>query len=143
MSQTKIPVSKFMMKNFKSISSTCTIEDAAKIFYDENITSLMVLENNAFIGIITEQDLTASTLVFGHKKDTLVKNIMTTSLVFVESTISIMDAANIMIEKQIHKLPVMENDQIVGLISATDLMILFSMIKEEDLVKIIGAQAGI
>ncbi|HJJ23544.1 MAG TPA: CBS domain-containing protein [Nitrosopumilus sp.] len=137
------PVSKFMMKNFKSISSTSTIEDAAKIFYDENISSLMVLEDESFRGIITEKDLMASTLVFGHKKDTQVKNIMTASLVHVESNVSIMDAANIMIEKQIHKLPVMENGKIVGLISAIDLMILFSMIKEEDLLKIIGAQTGI
>lgn len=143
MDQTKIPVSKFMMKNFKSISSKSTVEDAAKKLYDENITSLMVLEDGDFIGIITERDLATSTLVFGHHKNTLVKNIMTSSLVSVESAVSIMDAANIMIEKQIHKLPVMENDKITGLISASDLMILFSMIKEEDLVKIIGAQAGI
>ena len=143
MSQTNLPVSKFMMKNFKSISSTSSIKDAAKIFYEKNISSLMVLENNVFIGIITEKDLISSTLVFNHKVDTPVKKIMTESLVHVNSSVSIIDAANIMIEKQIHKLPVMENGKIVGLISATDLMILFSMIKEDDLKKIIGAQTGI
>ena len=47
-----------------------------------------------------------------------------------------------MVEKQIHKLLVKENDKLVGLISATDLMILFSMIDEDDLEKIIGAQIG-
>jgi CBS domain-containing protein len=132
-----------MMRNFKSISSTSSIKDAAKIFYEKNISSLMVLENNVFIGIITEKDLVSSTLVFNHKVDIPVKKIMTESLVHVNSSVSIIDAANIMIEKQIHKLPVMENGKIVGLISATDLMILFSMIKEDDLKKIIGAQTGI
>ena len=143
MSQTKLPVSKFMIKNFKSISPTSTIEDAAKILYDDNITSLLVLDNGAFVGILTEQDLMSSTLVFGHKKNTMVKDIMSASLLSVESTSSIIDAANIMVEKKIHKLPVMENNQIVGLISATDLMVLFSVIKEEDLVKIIRVQADL
>ena len=143
MSQTKLPVSKFMIKNFKSISPNSTIEDAAKILYDDNITSLLVLDNGAFVGILTEQDLMSSTLVFGHKKNTMVKDIMSASLLSVESTSSIIDAANIMVEKKIHKLPVMENNQIVGLISATDLMVLFSVIKEEDLVKIIRVQADL
>ncbi len=119
-----------------------SIKDAAKIFYEKNISSLMILENGIFIGIITEKDLISSTLVFKHTEDTIVKNIMTESLVCVNSNVSIIDAANIMIEKQIHKLPVMENNKIIGLISATDLMVLFSMIKEDDLKKIIGAQTG-
>ena len=143
MSQTKLPVSKFMIKNFKSISLNSTIEDAAKILYDDNITSLLVLDDGAFVGIITEQDLMSSTLVFGHKKNTMVKDVMSASLVSVEPTSSIIDAANIMVEKKIHKLPVMENNKIVGLISATDLMVLFSVIKEEDLVKIIRVQADL
>jgi len=120
-----------------------TIKDAAKIFYEENISSLMVLENNLVIGIITEKDLISSTLVFNHKENTPVKKIMTESLVCIDSSVSIIDAANIMVEKQIHKLPVMEDGKTVGLISATDLMILFSMINEDDLKKIIGAQTGI
>ena len=143
MSQTKLPVSKFMIKNFKSISPNSTIEEAAKILYDDNITSLLVLDDSAFVGIITEQDLMSSTLVFGHKKNTMVKDVMSASLVSVEPTSSIIDAANIMVEKKIHKLPVMENNKIVGLISATDLMVLFSVIKEEDLVKIIRVQADL
>lgn len=132
-----------MMKNFKSISSEATIKDAAKIFYEKNISSLMVLENNSFIGIITEKDIVSSLLVFNYNEDILVKKIMTESLVHVDSSVSIIDAANIMVEKQIHKLPVMENDKIIGLISATDIMILFSMINEDDLKKIIGAQTDI
>jgi CBS domain-containing protein len=131
-----------MMKNFKSISSTTSIKDAAKIFYDENISSLMVLEDDVIIGIITEKDLISGTLVFDHSKNASVKNIMTASLIQVESDVSIIKAANIMVEKQIHKLLVKENDKLVGLISATDLMILFSMIDEDDLEKIIGAQIG-
>ena len=69
-----------MMKNFKSISSTTSIKDAAKIFYDENISSLMVLEDDVIIGIITEKDLISGTLVFDHSKNASVKNIMTASL---------------------------------------------------------------
>ena len=100
MSQTKLPVSKFMIKNFKSISPNSTIEEAAKILYDDNITSLLVLDDSAFVGIITEQDLMSSTLVFGHKKNTMVKDVVSASLVSVEPTSSIIDAANIMVEKK-------------------------------------------
>ena len=50
-----------------------SIKDAVKIFYEKNISSLMVLENNLVIGIITEKDLISSTLVFNHKENTPVK----------------------------------------------------------------------
>ncbi|MDH3834891.1 MAG: CBS domain-containing protein, partial [Nitrosopumilus sp.] len=95
------------------------------------------------VGIITEKDLMTSILIFGHNKDTQIKNIMTSSVISVNSDTSIIDATNIMIEKSIHKLPVMENSKLIGLISATDLITIFSMSDEDDLVKILGTQLGL
>ncbi|MDH3737515.1 MAG: CBS domain-containing protein, partial [Nitrosopumilus sp.] len=95
------------------------------------------------VGIITEKDLMTSILIFGHNKDTQIKNIMTSSVISVNSDASIIEATNIMIEKSIHKLPVMENNKLIGLISATDLITIFSMSDEDDLVKILGTQLGL
>lgn len=142
MDQSKIPVSAFMKKNVKTIMPLNTIEEAAKIFYEKNVDSLLVIEDDKVAGIITEKDLVAGTLVFGHKKDEKVRKVMSTPVVSVSPEISIIKAANIMIEKRIHKLPVLENGKLVGLISASDLIVIFSMSKESNLVKILGAQIG-
>ena len=143
MDQSKIPVSTFMVKNIVTINPLNTIEEAAKIFYEKNIASLMVIKDDNLVGLITERDIMMSILIFGHKKDTQIKNIMTSSVISVNSDTSIIEAANIMIENNIHKLPVMENNKLIGLISATDLIIVFSMSNENDLVKIIGTQLGL
>ncbi|MDH3488875.1 MAG: CBS domain-containing protein [Nitrosopumilus sp.] len=143
MSKSKIPVSVFMIKNIATISPLNTVEDAAKIFYEKNITSLMVMQNNELVGLVTEKDLVTSVLVFDNNKDTQIKDIMTSSIVSVNSDISVINAANLMIEKNIHKLPVMEDGKLVGLISATDLIVVFSMSNEDDLVKIFGTQLGL
>lgn len=143
MSKSKIPVSAFMIKNIATISPLNTVEDAAKIFYEKNITSLMVMQNNELVGLVTEKDLVTSVLVFDNNKDTQIKDIMTSSIVSVNSDISVINAANLMIEKNIHKLPVMEDGKLVGLISATDLIVVFSMSNEDDLVKIFGTQLGL
>ena len=143
MGKSKLPVSAFMVTNIATIHPLNTIEDAAKIFYDKNIASLMVTKDDNLVGIITEKDLMTSILIFGHNKDTQIKNIMTSSVISVNSDTSIIDATNIMIEKSIHKLPVMENSKLIGLISATDLITIFSMSDEDDLVKILGTQLGL
>lgn len=142
MNQSKIPVRAFMKKDVKTIMPLNTIEDAAKIFYEKNVNSLLVIEDDKLIGIITEKDLVAGMLVFGHKKDEKVRKIMSTPVVSVSPDISVIKAANIMIEKRIHKLPVLEKGKLVGLISASDLIVIFSMNKESNLVKILGAQIG-
>ncbi len=142
MNQSKIPVRAFMKKDVKTIMPLNTIEDAAKIFYEKNVNSLLVIEDDKLIGIITEKDLVAGILVFGHKKDEKVRKVMSTPVVSVSPDISVIKAANIMIEKRIHKLPVLEKGKLVGLISASDLIVIFSMNKESNLVKILGAQIG-
>ncbi len=142
MNQSKIPVRAFMKKDVKTIMPLNTIEDAAKIFYEKNVNSLLVIEDDKLIGIITEKDLVAGILVFGHKKDEKVRKVMSTPVVSVSPDISVIKAANIMIEKRIHKLPVLEKGKLVGLISSSDLIVIFSMNKESNLVKILGAQIG-
>lgn len=141
-SQTIVPVSAFMVKNVITIGPLNTIEEAAKILYEKNVGSLMVLDNEKLVGIITEIDIVAGTLIFGRKKNSHVEDIMTFPIVHVKPDTSIIEAATIMTEKKIHKLPVLDDGKLVGLISASDLVVLFSMSKESDLAKILGAQIG-
>lgn len=142
MVKSKVPVSAFMVKKIEKIRPLNTIEEAAKLFYEKNVSSLMVLDGNRLLGVITEKDLIIGTLVFGNKKTTPVTKIMTTPIVSVTPDTSVIEAANIMTKKRIHKLPVLKEGKLVGLISASDLVVIFSMSKESDLVKILGPQIG-
>ncbi|NND87340.1 MAG: CBS domain-containing protein [Nitrosopumilus sp.] len=143
MTKSLIPVSLFMTKKIHTIQSSESIQSAAKFFYEKDISSLMVLDGDKLVGIITEKDLVTSALVFDHEKNISIKDIMTPSPICITPDTSLLEVAHLMTEKKFHKFPVLENNKIVGLISATDLVVIFSMTKEEDLVKVLGPQLGL
>ena len=99
-----------------------TIMDAAKRMRSENRGSIVVMDKMKPIGIVTERDLFKKVVAEGLvPKDVLVRDIMSSPLVFVAPGDSIKSAAKIMVEREIRRLPVLEKNKLVGIITATDL----------------------
>ena len=88
-------------------------------------------EGSNFVSYSTTAAVLGRTYV--HSK---VKEIMSQPLIHVHPNESILDVAEIMTSKNIHKLPIIVNDEILGIISSSDLVVIFTMISNEDLVKI-------
>ena len=111
-----------MNTDVKTINENSTVKKAAVEMNKFRIGSLVVVKGSKLSGIITERDIIDS--VVAEAKDSSkvkVKEIMTKEVIMVSPSKDISEAAELMIEKKIKKLPVMKGKQIVGIITATDI----------------------
>ncbi len=138
-SESKIPVKEFMVKNVVTVNSSDSIKETIRKLYLKNIGAAIVMENFKPVGIITLRDIVNSIGTFDNALGSPVKETMSQPLIHIHPDESIIDVAEIMVAKNIHKLPVIINDEVLGIISSSDLVVLFSMMKKEDLVKIFKA----
>jgi len=138
--KSKISINNFMTPNVKSIQSSISIKEAAKIMYEQHIPSLLIEENDKVVGIITYADIALALAIFDHKLTTQIREIMSSQIISVTSDHSILKVVELMLEKRIHKIPVIDNEKIQGIISATDLMALFSMLSEKQIYNVVKGQ---
>jgi CBS domain-containing protein len=138
LSKSKVPVKGFMQKNVATISSDSSIKEAAKIMYEKKIGSLVIDDDGELRGIVTERDITRSLFVYDIPSDSKVKDVYSTPLVFLDPDSSILDAADMISKTQILRIPVIKDGKLLGIISATDLAVLFSMFENEELEKKLG-----
>jgi len=115
-------VEKIMTKNIVNIDSNLSVLDACKKFVSNNVGSLVVRNNGILVGIITERDIIKEIiLVNGDPKKIKVMDIMSTNIKTVHALAPVEKAATIMKENNIKKLPVILNNEIVGIVTETDL----------------------
>jgi len=126
----KIIVKDIMRKDVFVLSKEATIKDALDLLLENKIGSVIVLEKEKPLGIVTERDILKKVLVENVKLDEPVGKIMSSPLVYISSEESVEKAAETMIENRIKRLPVIENNKLVGIISLTD--IVASGVKLED-----------
>jgi len=113
-----------MTKNVITIDARDDAMDAAKLMKEKKIASLVVTKGNIPFGIVTERDfvriICAKNL---QSKQTKVANIASSPLITVDPDAPIEDAARIMAKNRIRRIVAVENDAIVGILTATDLVI--------------------
>jgi CBS domain-containing protein len=129
-----------MTPNTKSIQPDISIKDAAKTMYENHVPSLLVEEDGKTIGIITYADIALALAVYEHAPTSQIREIMSSPIISVTSDSSILKAVEVMLEKRIHKIPIMDNEKLQGIISATDLMVLLSMLNEKQIYDVIKGQ---
>jgi len=114
-----------------TISKGQSVMQALIIMSEKNIGAIIIVDNNDFpIGIFSERDYARKIILKGKSsKDTLLDEVMTKELITVTRDYKIDQCMEIMTEKRIRHLPVLENKKIVGIISIGD--VLKIMIKEQ------------
>lgn len=100
-----------------------TVKEAATLMYKNHIGSLIVVEKGKILGIITEGDILKTIARDLEVNVTLVQEVMTRDIVSIEPDKKIEDAVNLMTEKKIKKLPVIEDGKLVGIITASDIIV--------------------
>jgi CBS domain-containing protein len=118
----EIRVREMMKKQILSIDASLTVKDAAKIMEDSGVGCLVVTEKNIPIGIITERDFVTRITSIGKPSSTQVRKIMSSPLISIGPDESAKKLAEIIKEKNIHKIPVIEENKLIGIVSATDLI---------------------
>ena len=110
-----------MSKVIISVDPTTTIFQVAKMM-EQGIGSVVVKKDGKPAGIITDRDYAIKIAVNNISMDTPVEQVATYPLVTVDANETLKTAASIMSQKKIRKLAVMENDNFIGIITASDLV---------------------
>lgn len=100
-----------------------TVFDALKLMADANIGSLLVMENEKLIGVISERLYARKVALKGKTSPTTaVKDIMETEVIYVRPEQSIEECMALMTAKRVRHLPVLDGGKVVGIISIGDLV---------------------
>jgi CBS domain-containing protein len=97
-----------------------TLAQAARKMWAQQTGSLLVLEGNDLLGIVTERDILKA-VATGVPLDTPISDTMSKDLITVDPGTSLREAARVMTEKWIRHLPVLDGDKLVGIVSQRDL----------------------
>jgi CBS domain-containing protein len=120
--QHKTKISQIMNKNIISVDESVSSLHAAKMMEDTKVGSLIVLENGAPLGIITDRDFAIKITAHSYPVDTPVRRIMSSPLISIGSNSDLWAASDLMSSSKIRTLPVIDNGTVVGIITVGDLM---------------------
>lgn len=129
----RVPVSTIMTKKLITLNSTDQLDTAERLFKEHQIRHIPVVENRKIIGMLSLTDLLRISFADGAYEDetdveTIVYNmftipqVMAKNLKQVTSDTTIKEVAEILAEKEFHALPVVENGNLVGIVTTTDLI---------------------
>ena len=105
------------------IERTATVFDAITKIVEANVGSILVTDGDQVVGIMSERDYLRKIAVQGRtSRDTQVGEIMSTPLIYVTPETTIEESMAIMTDRRIRHLPVVENDDVIGIISIGDVV---------------------
>ena len=97
--------------------------------------AIIVMENNTPVGIVTDRDFAVKVAAHAYQVSDSIKKIMSSPLVAIGPEESVWMIADLMYTRGIRKLPVIEEDKVVGIVTATDLVNQFAVSTEEDMIR--------
>lgn len=130
-----ITVKDVMTKSVISVDAKATVNEAAKMMEDAKVGAIVVMEDNTPIGLITDRDFAVKIVAHAYPITTHVKQIMSTPLIAIGPDETVMMAADLMYTREIRKLPVIDEDKVVGMLTATDLVNQLAVSTEDDMIK--------
>lgn len=120
------PVSELLRRNptsVKRVSPSENVYEALQLLAKYEIGALVVMDGERLVGIFSERDYTRKIALQGrNSKDTTVAEIMTSNVFTVTPSTRTRECMNLMSQKNIRHLPVVEGDKVLGMISIRDLM---------------------
>jgi signal-transduction protein with cAMP-binding, CBS, and nucleotidyltransferase domain len=120
-----IPVKRVMARNIITVDKQSTVMEVAKLMETRNVGRVLIVdkENGKYVGIVTERDIVRKVVAKGVDGGSyLVKGVMSSPLVSIESTKTIFEAGDLMDQKKVLHLAVTEGNEVVGVVSVRDLI---------------------
>ena len=105
------------------IHPDASVFDALKMMAENNIGSLVVLEDGKLVGVITERHYAREIVLKGRTSPgTLVRDIMSTKVIYARPVQSVEECMAVMTAKAVRHLPVLEDGQLIGIVSIGDMV---------------------
>jgi CBS domain-containing protein len=118
-----------------SVPPTATVFSAIELMSEKNIGGVVVIENGNLVGIFTERDYARKLILKGKSsRDTPIGELMTKNLITVTPESTIQEAMQLMSNKKIRHLPVLEDGKLCGIISISD-VVRFIMEEQKEIIE--------
>jgi CBS domain-containing protein len=106
-----------------TIDVEASVLDALKLMADKEIGALVVTEGGRITGVMSERDYARKVVLRGKtSKDTPVREIMTRKVLYVKPEQTVEECMALMTEKHVRHMPVLDGDQVIGLVSIGDIV---------------------
>ena len=128
-------VNEIMNKDVITVDKSSSLQQTAISMKKSNVGCVIITDKTLPVGIITERDF-VDVAASGNPLFTDVYEAMSSPLVTIDFEETVWEASETMKEKGIHKLPVMQNDQIVGIITTTDIVRISSVGSDSEMRRI-------
>lgn len=116
-------VKDIMSKNIAKVPESTSIRKAAEIMTEKRMGVLVVVNEHKLLGIVTEDDIIRKVVGKGkHPQETTVGEIMVKEVINITPEKTIEEAATLMTENKIKKLPVIEEKKLIGMLTASDMV---------------------
>jgi len=127
----EIIVKEAMKTNLAILKPNKTVLEAAKLMKERNIGNVIVVEDNQPIGILTESDILKKVVAEDKEaKDITIKDVMSTPIIVIDPYITLEEALKTMGKCNVRRLPVIENDILIGIITQKDISIISPVLHE-------------
>src|SRR5258705_9272799 len=114
-----------------SITPDTAVFQALQLMAEKNIGALLVLQGDDLVGIFSERDYARKVILVGKSsKETAVREIMSSRVLYVRPQQTIQDCMALMTDKHVRHLPVLEDERVIGVISIGD--VVKSIISEQE-----------
>ena len=131
----QISVKDIMTKSIITVDVDTTVADSAKMMEDSKVGAILVTEKNTPVGIVTDRDFAIKVVAHAYHPTTPVRMIMSSPLYTISPDEPVRMIADFMYTRGIRKLPVIDNDKVIGIVTATDLVRQFAVCTGDDLKK--------
>ena len=125
-----------MIDKVATLDASSMIKDAAKLMDEKNIGCVIVTQNDQPTGILTERDFVRRIASKEKPLTSPLEEVMSSPLISINPDETIWEAAEQMKVKNIHKLPVIDNDKVVGIITTSDLVEICSVGSDSEMRRI-------
>ena len=112
-----------MTPNPRTVSPNDSIQSAARVMRDEDTGVVPVVDNGKPVGVITDRDIVVRAVAEDGQLNRPIREIATTQLVAVHPDMSVQEATELMSEHQVRRLPVVDNNRLVGIVSIGDIAV--------------------
>lgn len=112
-----------MTKNVVSVDRSTPLQEAAKLMKQHDIGSVPVCDGDRVVGIVTDRDIVLRSVAGNNASNSTCGDVMSTNIVTGTPDMDVHEAARIMADNQIRRLPVVENGKLAGMVAIGDLAV--------------------